>query len=92
MLFTLSLLRFSPISKETHLVAVVVGLLGFLADFFAMPYATATSSFATAIVAGVCWYVFKVFDGLTYDGAETAIGPVAGLVACVIVSGVYYLL
>nr|CEK42082.1 hypothetical protein PQBR57_0129 [Pseudomonas fluorescens SBW25] len=91
-MFTLTLLRFSPLSKETHLVAVVLGILAFIADYSAIPGATATSSFGTAIVAGICWYVFKVFDGLTYDGAEMASGPVAGLVGCVLVCGGYYLL
>lgn len=89
-MFTITLLRFTPLSKETHLVAVILGVLAFIADNSAMPGATTTSSFGTAIVAGSCWYVFKAFDGLTYDGAEMASGPIAGLIACVLVCGGYY--
>ncbi|VVP31849.1 hypothetical protein PS865_04402 [Pseudomonas fluorescens] len=89
-MFTLSLLRFTPLSKESHLVAVVLGVLAFIADYIVIPNATATSSFGTAIVAGVCWYLYKTFDGLTYDGADLAVGPVAGFFACIVVCAGYY--
>lgn len=89
-MFTISLLRLSPLSKESHLIAVVLGVLAFIADNLAMPGATVTSSFGTAIIGGVCWYVFKAFDGITYDGAETSIGTVAGLLACCMICAGYF--
>jgi hypothetical protein len=78
-MFTLTLLRLSPLPKESHLVAVMVGVLAYIVDSFTMPGNTAIDSFGTAVVAAACWYVYKVFDGLTYDGAETVLGTVAGL-------------
>lgn len=89
-MFTLSLLRLSPLSKESHLVAVVLGVLAFCADNLSLPGATVTSSFTTAIIAGICWYVFKAFDGITYDGADTPIGTVLGLVACGLLCAAYF--
>lgn len=91
-MFTLTLIRFSPLSKETHLIAVLLGVLAFVADNMAVPSATVTSSFATAIVAGLCWYIFKAFDGITYDGADSSIGTVIGLVVCTLVCAGYFLL
>ena len=49
-------------------------------------------SFGTAVVAAVCWYVYKVFDGMTYDGAETALGTVAGLFLSVVICIGYFML
>lgn len=91
-MFTLTLLRFSPMPKETHLVAVIIGALAYLVDSFVMPGATATTSFSTAVVAGICWYVYKLFDGLTYDGAETAFGTVIGLVLSVVICAAYFMI
>ena len=28
----------------------------------------------------VCWYIYKVFDGITYDGEPTAYSSIAGIV------------
>lgn len=91
-MFTLTLLRFTPLSKETHLVAIVLGVLAFFADNMALPNATVTSSFATAIIAGLCWYVYKAFDGITYDGTETTIGSLTGLVVCGLLCAAYFAL
>lgn len=91
-MFTLTLLRFSPISKETHLVAVVLAFLTYIVDNMAMPSATATSSFTTALIGAICWYGYKVFDGLTYDGAETVYGPMAGFTVAVSICVTYFLL
>lgn len=91
-MFSLTLLRLTPLSKETHLVAVVLGILAFVADYSASPNATVTSSFATAIIAGLSWYIYKAFDGITYDGAETSIGPVLGLAVCGLLCAMYFLL
>lgn len=91
-MFTLTLVRFTPLSNETHVVAVVLGILAFVADNIAMPGATITSSFATSLIAGSCWYVFKAFDGITYDGAETSIGTVTGLIVCAALCSAYFLL
>lgn len=91
-MFTLTLLRFTPLPKETHLVAIVIGVLAYIVDSFAMPGSTATNSFETGVVAAICWYVYKVFDGLTYDGAETAIGTVAGLVLTVLICVGHFML
>ncbi len=90
-MFTLSLFRFSPLNNETHLVALIVGVVGFFVDYFAMPGAAAIDSFSTALVASVCWYIYKVFDGITYDGAETAIGTLAGLAIAVIICIGYFM-
>jgi len=92
MMFTLTLLRFSPISKESHLVAVVVAFMAYLVDTFAMPDATSTTSFATALVAAVCWYIYKVFDGVTYDGTETAYATMAGIVIAIGICSGYFLM
>lgn len=89
-MFSLTLLRFSPLSKETNLIAVLVAFLAFFVDYAAMPTATATSSFATAIVVGACWYVYKVFDGVTYDGIETASGSMIGILLTVIICATYF--
>lgn len=91
-MFTLTLLRFSTLPKESHLVAVLVGVLAYIVDSFAMPGSAATDSFGTAVVAAVCWYVYKVFDGMTYDGAETALGTVAGLFLSVAICVGYFML
>lgn len=89
-MFTLNLLRLTPLSKETHLVAVVFGVLAFLINYLAVPNATATSSFSTAILAGTCWYVFKAFDGLTYDEAESSIGTMVGLLVCGVICAIFF--
>ncbi len=91
-MFSLALLRFSPLHKEAHLVAVIVGALGYMVDSFAMPGATVIDSFTTALVASICWYVYKVFDGITHDGAETAVGTLAGLVLVVAICVGYFML
>ncbi|MFL1449388.1 hypothetical protein ACI77O_13405 [Pseudomonas tritici] len=91
-MFTLRLLRFAPISKETHLVALVMGALGFILNAMLLPNSSAASSFSTAIVVGICWYVYKLFDGMEYDGAATAGGNVFGLVCVVSICCGYYLL
>lgn len=91
MMFTLSLLGLSPLPKESHLVAVLVGVLAYIVDSFAMPASAATDSFATAVVTAVCWYVYKVFDGITYDGAETALGTVTGLFLSVAICVGYFM-
>ncbi len=91
-MFTLTLLRFTPLSKESHLVAVVLGFLTYIVDTLAMPSATVTSSFTTALIGAICWYAYKAFDGLTYDGAETAYGPMAGIAIAVGICATYFLL
>lgn len=91
-MFTLTLLRFTPVGKESHLVAVVVAFIGFLVDTVTMPNSTATSSFTTALVAAVCWYIYKVFDGVTYDGVETAYAPMLGIAVSVVICASYFAL
>lgn len=87
----LNLIRFTPLSKETHLVAVILGVLAYLLDSLTMPSATALSSFTTAIVIGVSWYLYKVFDGITYDDLETPAGTLVGLCLAVIICAYYFL-
>ncbi|HBP6379311.1 TPA: hypothetical protein L6A07_29520 [Pseudomonas aeruginosa] len=91
-MFSLTLLRFSPLPKESHLVAVLIGVLAYFVDSFAIPGNAAADSFATALIAAVCWYVYKGFDGMTYDGAETALGTLAGLFLSVVICIVYFML
>lgn len=91
-MFSLTLLRFSPLNQETNIVAVLLGILAYIVDNYAMPGATVASSFATAIVIGACWYVYKVFDGLTYDGTETVYGSVIGLLLVVGICSAYFLI
>lgn len=91
-MFTLTLLRFTPISKESHLVAVIVAFLGYLVDAFAMPTSTTITSFSTALVAAICWYVYKVFDGVTYDGAETAYASMLGIAVSIGICSTYFLI
>jgi hypothetical protein len=91
-MFTLTLLRLSPIPKQAHLIAVLIGALAYMMDNFAMPVATTTTSFETAILAAVCWYVYKLFDGITYDGTETSTATVIGLLLNVAICAAYFLI
>ena len=91
-MFTLTLLRFSPLPKESHLIALAMGFLTYIMDSSLNPSADLISSFTTAIVIGCCWYVYKVFDGITYDGSETVFGPLLGLGMVVVVAACYFLI
>jgi hypothetical protein len=91
-MFSLTLLSFSPLSRETNVIAIVLGVLAFILDTIVIPNATVTSSCATAIVAGACWHVYKVFDGLSYDGAETVYGSFIGLAAVFAICRLYFLI
>lgn len=89
-MLTLSLIRFSPISKETTLIAVVLGVMVFLVDNALMTNSTVLSSFTAALLAGVCWYVYKVFDGVTYDGCENALSSLIGISIVISLCAAYY--
>ena len=90
-MFTLRLYSFSPISRETHVVACALGFLAFWIYYFGMLTATVEASFTTAVVIGFCWYVFKFFDGLEYDGASTILGPLGGVAIAVTICALYFL-
>lgn len=91
-MFTLTLLRFTPVSKESHLIAVVVAFVGYLVDSITVPSASATSSFTTALIAAACWYTYKVFDGVTYDGVETPYTSMLGIALAVGICASYFAL
>lgn len=91
-MFTLRLLRFTPITNETHAVACILGIVASLIYYFGMLTATVEASFTTGVVIGLCWYVFKVFDGLEYDGATTIAGPLTGVGMAVIICNMYFLI
>jgi hypothetical protein len=90
-MFSMNLLRFSPITTETHLVAFCVAALVLLLNLFLIPGANLVGSFEIGMAVAFCWYIFKVFDGVTYDGADTPIGTILGLILAISSGAAYFL-
>lgn len=90
-MISLRLIRFSPVDKETHLVAIIAGIASFFLNGLLLSSASASSSFSVAVVSGLSWYVYKLFDGLEYDGSAVTGGSLMGLIAVLAMSCAFYL-
>lgn len=87
----LNLVRISPPSNETHLVSLILGVLSFTMAYATTPTAGLPEHISTGIVAAVCWYVYKVFDGITYDEQVTPVGTVIGFIIIGIIGYLHFL-
>jgi hypothetical protein len=89
-MFSLTLLSFSPLSRETNIVAIALAVAALLLDNLVIPEATLISSTMTGIVAGGSWYVYKLFDGLSYDETPTVYGSFIGLIAVLALNVLFF--
>jgi hypothetical protein len=83
----LNLVRLNGINQECHLVAGVLGLVGTLLFYFLLSDASIGHAIVTGIICAVCWYIYKLGEGLTFDGQPTIAGPVVsiGLIVLIMV-------
>ena len=76
----LSLLQFSRLNFESHVAALILAFIAGLLSYVSGDDESILAHISTGLVGMVCWYIYKVFDGITYDGEPTAYSSSAGIV------------
>lgn len=76
----LSLLQFSRLNSESHVAALILAFIAGLLSYVSGDDESILAHISTGLVGMVCWYIYKVFDGITYDGEPTAYSSIAGIV------------
>lgn len=87
----LNLVQFKGFDKECHVIAAILAIVSGVLIKSVIPMAGTTSAVTTGVICGVCWYVFKLGDGLTYDGRETPLGTIAALAIIAIIATLHFL-
>lgn len=86
----LNLIRVDPPDNECHLVAFILGLLGLAMAYLVPPSEGLANDMATGFLTASCWYVYKVFDGITYDDQVTLIGTMVGFLVIGLIGHVHF--
>jgi len=75
----LNLIKFTPLTLETHLVAASFAVIAFGISWVMADQKGMLFHAMSAISGLTSWYVFKVFDGITYDDQPTLISTLLGI-------------
>lgn len=76
----LSLLRFSRLNLETHVTALILAFIAGFLSYTSAARDSILSDVTTGLVGMVCWYIYKICDGITYDNEPTAYSSIVGIV------------
>jgi uncharacterized membrane protein len=76
----LSLIRFGRLNFESHVAALILAVIAGFLSYISGDNESILAHVTTGLVGMVCWYIYKVFDGITYDNEPTAYSSIAGIV------------
>lgn len=75
----LSLIKFSPLKFETHIVALLFAALTLWLSAYMIGSRPLSYHATSGLVGLVCWYVFKICDGVSFDDRPSASATLVGV-------------